>query len=210
LAWLEASRDPPTRLPAALLYEHLHSYTSLRVPARYGVYVFLFVSVLSGVGFARLLAPGARALRFGLAGLLVAVMTIEVLPWRPEFVLVDGRPVDYWLAAQPGEGAIVQLPLTDAGSERQAYFTLIHGKPSVSGHDNLRTPLHRRLLDTLGEIPDREGIELLRSIGVRYLIVDTGWYEDIDALDDLDEALVGLGVDEAACFEGYRVYRLEP
>jgi len=201
---------PSLPLPASLLYQYLPYYTSLRVPARYGVYVILIVCVLAGVGFAYLMSHGTKLRRMLLLSGLMAILVVELFPWRPRFVKLEGREVDHWLASQPGQGAVAQLPAEDEGTELLAYYTLIHGRPSVSGHDNLQTPFHAQLMASLGEVPDQGAIELLRSVGVRYIVVDVEWYDRIDAFDDLESALADLGLDETAAFEGYRVYTIDP
>lgn len=210
LGWLDAGDGSSIHLPGYLLYQFLPYYTSLRVPARYGVYVLLFTSVLAGLGFAYLMTHGSRRRRALVVGALLAVMIIEYLPWRPRFAVVEGREVDYWLGAQPGNDAVVQFPPHDSDSEALIYYTLIHGKPTVNGFDDSGTPLHEEIMSSLSDIPDKASIDLLRSIGVRYVIVDAAWYDEIDALDDLEEAFSILGVDRPMVFEGYRAYTLDP
>ena len=210
LAGIAEACEVTLPLPGELLYRFLPFYTSVRVPARYGVYVILFLSVLAGLGIAYLAARGRGVGRSAVILLVLAVVAIDLEPWQVETALVAPRELDYWLAAQPGEGAVVEFPPDRQANWFLAYYGLTHGKPILGGQNVTRFPGQDELLTSDEGIPSKETLDRLRAIRVQFIIVDTGWYEDIDALDDLDEALVGLGIDEAARFEGYRVYLLEP
>jgi hypothetical protein len=197
-------------LPGELLYRYLPFYTSVRVPARYGVYVILFLSVLAGMGIADLAARGPRVRRSALIFLMLALIAADLEPWQVETTPVAPRAMDYWLAAQPGEGAVVEFPTDRQANWILAYYGLTHGKPIVGGQNVIRFAGQDDLVLSEEGIPDEETLRRLRAIGVQFILVNTGWYADIDALDDLEEALAGLGLDEAARFEGIRVYLLEP
>jgi hypothetical protein len=76
-----------------------------------------------------------------------------------------------WLAAQPGDFPIVELPL-GAPDEEGAYMALstYHWKRLVNGRSSF-TPAAGYLRAVLGGFPDPESLRLLHGLGVRYAIV---------------------------------------
>jgi hypothetical protein len=210
LGWILDACDLSLPSPGALLYRFLPFYTSVRVPARYGIYVILMLCVLAGAGFATLLARGPRLRRSGLIALLVLALAFDLEPWRPRFSTVAGREVDYWLATQPGEGAVVDLPIGGQDTRLYAYYGLIHGKPIFGGQNIYPYALDEEINAALSGILDAQDLELLRSAGAEYLIVDSRLYDEIDALDDIEEALAGLGLRRAAILGDHQVYEIAP
>jgi hypothetical protein len=210
LGWILEACDGSVPSPVALLYRHLPFYTSVRVPARYGVYVILLLCVLAGSGIAVLLSSGPKFRRSALTALLLVVLAFDLEPWRARFSTVEGREVDYWLAAQPGGGAVVELPADGRDTRLYAYYGLIHGKPIFGGQNIVPYPLDEQINAALGGIPDQDDLDLLRSVGAKYIVVDTGLYDQIDALDDFEEAMIELGVTRAVALDNYDVYTLEP
>lgn len=210
LGWILETCDVSIQSPVALLYRHLPFYTSVRVPARYGVYVILLLCVLAGSGIAALLSSGPKLRRSALTALLLVVLAFDLEPWRVGFSTVEGREVDYWLAAEPGGGAVVELPTDGRDTRLYAYYGLIHGRPIFGGQNIVSYPLDEQINAALGGIPDRDDLALLRSVGAQYIVVDTGLYDEIYALDDFEEAMVELGVRRAVTLDNYDVYTLDP
>ena len=139
------------------------------------------------------------------------VFAFDLVPWCARFSTVEGREVDYWLAAQPpGGGAVVELPIDGQDTRLYAYYGLIHGKPIFGGQNIFPYQLDEEINAALGEIPDRESLNLLRSVGGQYFIVDDGWYDEIHALEDLELAMTELAVRRVAVLDGYQVHVLEP
>jgi hypothetical protein len=145
-----------------------------------------------------------------LIALLVLALAFDLEPWRPRFSTVAGREVDYWLATQPGEGAVVDLPIGGQDTRLYAYYGLIHGKPIFGGQNIYPYALDEEINAALSGILDAQDLELLRSAGAEYLIVDSRLYDEIDALDDIEEALAGLGLRRAAILGDHQVYEIAP
>jgi len=78
--------------------------------------------------------------------------------------------------------------------------------------DRTSTPyaLDGEINAALSEFPEQEDIDLLRSAGAEYLVVDSRLYDQIDALDDIEDALASLGVQRATILGDYQVYVLPP
>jgi hypothetical protein len=89
-------------------------------------------------------------------------------------------------------GAAMELPtfaehLLD--EFRYQYMTLVHGHPIVNGHSGYVTPLALWLRGGHSPLREagrqRDAVEMLRSLGVRYLVVHRRAYEDQSLRDEL-------------------------
>ena len=162
----------------------------LRVPARLSVIVLMALSVLAALGLARMLArltPRARAAAAILVGAAVFAEGWSG-PLRMAPVDARGRPGDRgayrWLAQQPPGGAI-ELPIVEwaiAPTLTYQYATLSHGHPIVNGYSGYGSALQEFLgggaspLNDLDRIDD--SLNLLRAVGVRYVLVHPRDYDD--------------------------------
>jgi len=178
--------------------DQLPGFAKLRAAARFAVIAQLALSVLAALGVAAWLHRRRASPREAgvTAGLLAALAFVEGLgvpldlqPFSP-YVAPGDRQACFWLARHPG-GAVLDLPFEGWSDARYdiyyQYRTLLHGHPIVNGIGRWRPPL----LGMLGD-PDsplynasraRETTTLLRALGVRYVVLHRGWFED-DALAD--------------------------
>ena len=210
LAWLNAEDGTSILMPGYLLYKVLPFYGSLRVPMRYAVFVELFLSLLAGCGAAWLLfRTKPRAARL-LGATVLALVLLDFLPPRWSLVPVAGRPVDLWLRQKPADGAVAQFPFLLADEQSLLYATLIHEKPYIGAlYGSFPTPQFRAVKPILDEFPSSASLDLLRDLGVRYVVIDMKWYDDIDYLDDVELALAAAGLERAAEVDGQLVYLLD-
>jgi hypothetical protein len=110
------------------------------------------------------------------------------------FRQVQARPVDTWLAAQPNTGAVAQFPFELESSQNQTYYTLVHQKPFLGGDFNSNSPeQYTRIFPIMQTFPSQQSIDLLRQLGVTYVVVDSSRYPDYPDIDRLIQAL-GLGL----------------
>lgn len=185
----------------------------LRVPARLGVVVLMALCVLAAIGAARLLAllsPRPRlvtAVALGLA--MVAegwTAPLALAPFDPHGRAGD-RGAYRWLAQQP-PGAAIELPILEwsiAPTLTYQYATLQHGHPIVNGYSGYGSPLQEFLggaaspLNDLDRIGD--ALELLRAVGVRYVLVHPHDYADPAVGADTAAAIRARA---AAVSEGFR------
>ncbi|MBI5878563.1 MAG: hypothetical protein HZB53_13020 [Chloroflexi bacterium] len=169
-------------LPGFVLYKLLPFYSSMRVWTRWAFSSSLFVSLLAAAGATALLARAQKRVRLLLAVALCALVLIDsslgFLPLTP----TAGRPVDYWLAQQPGNGAIVQLPVNQSLMYAHlVYYATIAGKPYVgSNFGAFWSPQAKRLVSTLADFPTAQGITLLRELGVQWVVIDTGTFPQFE------------------------------
>ncbi|MBK7973733.1 MAG: hypothetical protein IPK07_10825 [Deltaproteobacteria bacterium] len=171
--------------PYGWLLHVIPGLDGLRVPARLAVVLTLGLAVLAGLGGAWLVEQARRVARGPLVALLAAAIVLEGYPGptitKPLGLLERHRddPVNAWLAQAP-PGAVLQLPFGD-GTPRTVLTDLAyqwaiakHGHPIVNGYSGYGSPLARFLArqgSPLQEIErTAELLELLRSIGVRYVV----------------------------------------
>jgi hypothetical protein len=160
------------------LREHAVPYRGLRAPARAGGVALVFVAVLAGIGWARLERIFRALPRMRVISMLVlcaAALEYASMPLR--LVRADTRPpeVYQWLASRPS-GVIVEfpmpdehgLPLHDAEFE---YASTFHWHSLVNGYSG---NVPASYIDTLRQVhpfPHERGMQRLRSLGVRYVVV---------------------------------------
>lgn len=138
-------------LPYAVLHQ-VPLMNAVRVPSRFAVMVYLAVAVLAGYGVATLRRqPVAGSwmanFRSGALGFLLlpfaAGLAVDYRP--PELPLRSVQaPAFYtWLASQPGDGALLTLPIQLAagsgatvGEDQQLIqsYQTVHRRPVVNGH----------------------------------------------------------------------------
>ncbi|MFN3476544.1 MAG: hypothetical protein ACK4Z6_03185 [Candidatus Methylomirabilales bacterium] len=149
--------DKGTKIPLPYLFFFylLPGFSSMRVPARFALMVPIGVSVLAGFGVQLLLealrgkwARSPHLKRFsgiGLSSLLLFILTVEFhftpIPMDPIEAGSAIPPVYRWLAHQPKDGAVLEVPWTidtrrnqePIWQTRYVYFSkalqLVQGQP---------------------------------------------------------------------------------
>lgn len=165
----------------------------LRVPARLSVLVFLSLSVLVAIGAARALASVPRRGRQTAMFAIGAAIFVE--GWAAPLAMapVDprGRPGERaayrWLAQGP-PGAALELPIlawSIAPTLTYQYATLTHRHPIVNGYSGYGSALQDFLGGAGSPLRDLdamdETLQMLRAMGVRYVLVHPRDYDDPDA-----------------------------
>ena len=162
----------------------------LRAPARISVLVLLSLSVLAAFGAARLLARLPQRRRMVVTIALGVALFAEgwAVPVRMAAFDAHNRPGDRgayrWLAQQPA-GAAIELPILEwsiAPTLTYQYATLSHGHRIVNGYSGYGTPLQQFLGGASSPLNDLdridEALDLLRAVGVRYVLVHPRDYAD--------------------------------
>ncbi len=208
LSGLISRPEIPIPLPGYALFLYFPFYAKLRALMRFGVFVLVFVSAAAGLGAAWLLGRVRARRQPLLAALILALALLDFYPGPyTEFTQVQARPVDLWLAQQPGNGAVAQFPFILGEDQDQTYNTLVHGKPFVGGFFNaFPPPQYTRIRPVMENFPDAQSVETLRELGVTYVLVDQRKYGDMAALSSTAES---LGLTYAATFGDQWVFMLE-
>lgn len=159
-------------LPGYFLFKYLPFYNGMRVWARYGIFINLFVAVLAGIGAAYVLRRVGQRWRTPLATTLLALVLLDFYSAPVATLAMSARPVDRWLAAQP-DGAVAQFPLNELAKAENIYYTRFHGKPFIGGFFSaFASPQYDRIAPVLVHFPSQNSVALLRQLGVRYVLVD--------------------------------------
>jgi hypothetical protein len=185
------SELPQIYLPSYYLYKFLPFFSKMRAILRFGFFTLFFTSLMAGSGayiIRKKLKPShARWVGF----LLLLLVFIDLYPGPfHQFARVDGRPVDYWLAAQPNIGAVAQFPFLQDSDQDQVYNTLVHGKPYIGGFFNANYPEQfLRISPVMNGFPSRDSVDLLKQLGVAYVLVDSTQYTDYALVDSTIQSL---------------------
>jgi hypothetical protein len=184
-AILHRTDIPQIYLPAYYLFRYLPFFSKMRVMMRFGLFTLIFSSLMSGLGTHVLLKKSSvKFRRWGGIGLL-ALVFVDFYPGVfTKFSLLDGRPVDYWLATQPGTGAVAQFPFSQESDQGQVYNTLVNQKPFLGGFFNANHPeQYDRIQPIMDSFPTAESVDLLKELNVVYVVVDSSAYSDYNAVD---------------------------
>ncbi len=168
--------------PFSLLREDVPIFQLIRVNNRASVFIALALPLLA----ARALEPLAKKpIRLAVLGALLLgeswIAPIPIPDWQN---VIDTResppPVYTWLAEQPGDFPIVELPMLpdDGRFERPAFhesvymvYSTLHWKRIVNGYAGVDPKPHRDLEPLLRRFPSQASLAALRAIGVRYVVL---------------------------------------
>ncbi|MBM4078696.1 MAG: discoidin domain-containing protein, partial [Planctomycetes bacterium] len=200
LAALALSMGPTLKLwghetlpgPYRLLGLFLPGYSGVRIPARFGIFFQLMLSVLAGLGLAEWMRGRSKTelqswptLQFHwmsrlARGCLVAVsaVTLAVLEYLAVPVPLAHVPVGKdmpeayrWLARQPGDLALVEIPYGVTRLDAfYMYASTAHWKRLVNGASGYDPPERAALRLLMYEFPSKDSLEALRSLGVDYVV----------------------------------------
>jgi hypothetical protein len=199
--WLSLGTEPRLQgldlgLPGLyrLLYEHVPGFDGLRAPARYAAVVVVFLSLLAGIGAARL-----RRLRFGTTAtaLLLVAFLVECacvpLPLNREWDSSGLRPppppgreaepaVYDVVRSLPADAVLLELPVGVILWDTYAmYRSTRHWRALVNGYSghfpdaflDVRAAFRHPLLD-----PDGAWRVLRRSGATHVLVHEPAWYRE--------------------------------
>jgi hypothetical protein len=149
----------------------------LRAVGRFAVFALMGIAVLAAYGFAdleRVLAgrPGLRraAQSFLIGGLLVETFGAPL----PTAAVPAGRQIPevyQWLAREPGEFAIAEVPMGVLWDDvRCQYYSTAHWKRLVNGYSAFTPPDYAATAAAINQFPADAAIETLRTVGCRLLI----------------------------------------
>jgi len=174
--------------PYVELYPVLLPLHVIRNTVRFGILTVAGLALLAAFGWTWLAerVRGRGVVPHALAAAIIAALMLEYAVWPLSLVPVEPRPVDAVIKADPDDVAVLEWPITAAGTATEAMFrSLDHGKRVVNGYSGFRPPALQDLSTYLGELsptfPTAEGQEALRRVyDLRYLVVRLG-SPDFDA-----------------------------
>jgi hypothetical protein len=171
--------------PLGTLRRLLPSLQSVRVFSRAGIFMALGLTQLAAFAMRRF-ANRPRLLA-GIAVVALLETLIVPIPMPAWAQVIDTRkptpPVYQWLASQPGEIAVVELPIVKGDLSRPAYDesvymvrSTLHWKRLVNGNAGVEPEHYRRVRELARRFPSQESIEALRALGTRYVLLHRGGY----------------------------------
>lgn len=170
--------------PFALARE-IAVFRMIRVPSRSGAFLALALALLAAKALHRWRdRPGWIAAAGAAAILETVIAPIPMPAWAQAVDSSKPAPAVYaWLAAQPGDAPVVELPMLDfAGlGERPAFHESIymlrstgHWKPLLNGYAGIEPAPYRQLREFARSFPSPESLDAFRARGARYVIVHRG------------------------------------
>ena len=170
--------------PYLLFYELVPGFSAIRGPRRFFILVLAALSALVAHAFVRWTRSLPPAARGGLALALVLGCAVAAAP-HPSPVLRanvgDATPDVYrWLAAQPGSGAVLEVPGSAidgdlVGNLRNAEYMLAsttHWRPILNGFSGYEPPSWSFLTASIRRLPDPRALEALaKSVDVRWIVL---------------------------------------
>lgn len=175
--------------PYLALYQWIPGFNGLRVPARIVVMMHLAVSVFCGCGLAVLLArisrPWLKRSLVSITALLILLEYATVPIPMPSVPSGKNFPQVYtWLAAQPGDFAVLELPLPTQPAElwseaAYVYHSAYHWKKLVNGYSGFFPPGYTRFyLEDMKGFPSRQTLERIRATGLLRVIIHADQYQE--------------------------------
>ena len=195
-------------------------FRMIRVPSRSGAFIALAVAMLAAMAWTRWRDRPGRLLLIGAAALAETV--IAPIPMPAWMQVVDSRrpppPVYTWLAAQPGEPVVAELPMQGVEGilMRPAFhesiylvYSTLHWKPLVNGYAGIEPMPYLELREALRHFPSEAAIDALRRREVRFVVVHGAGYGPLKwARIERNLARPSAALREVARFGGDTVYEL--
>ncbi len=180
-------------LPGLLFFKYAPLFNVIRVWARFALVSVFAVAVLAGLT-AAYLRPRVRG-GFWLSIVLLLLVIFESFGHPFAYVPAANmvREVDQWVAAQPSEVAIMELPLNDRLNGSVNYSRMLHDHAIATGYATAMPASFLAEVRRFGKFPNQKTIKTLQKWHVDYLLYtvrDVAIFEEtllpeIELLDDL-------------------------
>ena len=167
------------RAAYALAHQVVFGFHAIRAPSRFGVLPVFAAATLAAIGLRDLVARLASwrglqrrhaevvaAVVIGVAALEYANVPVPTVAGPPA-----STPWGQWLAAAPGAGAVLYLPIDgDTGDTAAMVDSLQHRRPIVNGNSGQRPTFFSGVRDALHDLPSPSSLWTLRDLGVRFVV----------------------------------------
>lgn len=220
-------RDLATPFPHSLPYYWLAliltPLKSLNSPARFAVLVMLSIALFGAMGadwLARRLPRGERAILVALGFLMLLEVAAMPLPFDPVAAGADVSPVYAYLAAQPPNQPVVEVPMGAANFASQdryveyTYNSLYHRQPLVNGYSTFIPSEYYRFVTAMQGFPSSATVTLLGKWGVAFVVIHSDRIGNASKmrakLDTLttSDPLSGFGIEHVRDFGQTWLYRI--
>lgn len=200
--------SPSNRLPYYYLYKIFPLLQSVRVPARWSIFVILGLSALASITLSRLMKQPERKY----IGVLIALVFLaEVWQTQTPFVSVplgnNLPPVYRFIESAPDDSIIVEVPFHPEWTGRpmedqlrlsyneisendvfameayRTYFSSYHRKRMLNGYSGYFPNIYHDHASIFDKFPTPHAIEILRQLRIRYILVHADQYTSQPFLD---------------------------
>jgi hypothetical protein len=163
-------------LPGQLLYDWLPFFSSMRAYARFGIIAMLALVVLMAYGWSYIAQRWTnRANWLTLLALVLVLVDFLAAPYSWGTSRVFPTNVARYLAEVP-PGIVIHMPLTSALNGPALFAATNYGKPVAYGYDTFEPGPWREQRPALVRFPEDAALDVLRSWGVRYVVVSANAY----------------------------------
>lgn len=170
--------------PYSLLYNFVPGFNGIRASGRlYNIFI-LALSVLAGFGVKRLFLSVKR-MRYLLWGIpFILAAEYVSIPFNLLCRIGTNPPYVYkWLERQPDDFAVLEYPMPDWYDKLPheiecMYWSLYHKKKIVNGYSGYSPPSYWPMADRMMNIPDEDTIEVIKYLGIKYVIVHKSLLKD--------------------------------
>jgi len=165
-------------MPFPFFHRYILGFNGIREPVRFAVFVLFGVAVLAGFGAERVLASLKRPrVRTAACAALALLLNVEFLAWPIDGITVpvgrDIPPTYRWLADEPANAVVLELPVHDWIPDESVYlyFATIHRKTLVNGYSGFIPASTFLARDVFREYPGGESLDFLKTFGVTHVVV---------------------------------------
>ena len=191
------------KMPYYYLYKLFPIFQIVRVPARFGIFVILSLSVLAACSIDSIMKK--NKLKW-ITGIFICTFIFEIWQINTPFVTIpleQSIPKVYtWIREQPEPMIIAEIPVSltfyhgnsmedqlyrsyamlreldiYALETYRIYFSSFHKKRMMNGYSGFLPESYNKLVDALGEFPSEISIKALQDIGVTHAVVHLRQYE---------------------------------
>ena len=163
------------------LYDYFLPFKALRIPARMGLMVGFSLAVLAGYGAAdlsrRLRTTSARRAVLTTIGVLMLAeyastpLVLWAAPRHPPEAYADLlRDADYGPTS-----VIFEFPTGAMEDPEYLYYSTFHWQYLVNGYSGFFPPSYQKIVNAVRGFPDEPSMNMVRSRGVRYLVIHGEW-----------------------------------
>jgi hypothetical protein len=206
------SQGMPIPLPSLLLYKFVPFTKGMRVMARFTIWTALMTAALAAFGVSAVAAAAERRWGRG-AGVALPLIVIGLVAFesagRVPMMSVAPRPVDLWLAQQPDDVVIVELPVDQGTRGFQNYWATWHARRSLWGWsgDSFAPPILAERIAALHDFPSESSVRFLQRTSATYVLLTPTEIKDWDTMEARVRAVPVLRFEQQ--LGGVRVYRLQ-
>ena len=225
------------RLPYYYLYTYFPIAQSIRVPSRFGIMAIFAFSAVAGLSFYWLISKLTTVRLKVMCGSVIIFLAIFDYSFVPRSymkvpTIKEAPPVYSWLAKQPENSIILELPLKSGTHSNhiedqverayeeitendnfvaetfRLYFSTIHWKQMVNGYSSYFPPTYSELATVMEEFPSIASIDYIKNRKITVILVNKNQYgERWNTVHESMNRLPAIKLFKQ--FENVNVYRIE-